>query len=889
MKNNDEIKTDAIPNIQFSDIFKLDDIQRLQDLFSDANKVASIITYPDGTPITKPSNFCRLCEDIIRKTEKGLSNCYKSDALIGSQNTSEPIVQHCLSCGLWDAGASINAGGIHIANWLIGQVKNEEIDNQAMLSYADEIGANRNDFLKSMNEVPYMSVDQFRKVAKMLYAFANEISVKAYNNFQLIKQMDVSEKASRLLTESEHRFKTLLDLAPDSFFQGDANGNFLEVNQSAVDLTLYKRDELLTMNIKDLFSREIHEKKPLRYDILENGETIQTEREIIRKDGSTVYVEMNSKKMPDGSYQSFFRDITERKKTEELIKAKQRQLSDIIDFLPDATLGVDKDKRVNIWNKAIEKMTGIPAAEMIGKGDYAYTIPFYGEARSQLMDLVFENDEKLFEYYPFIKREGNVITSEFFCNALYNNKGAWIYAKVSPLHDANGNIIGAIESLRDITESKQAEISLKEKEHFINSIAENSPDIIYLYDVKENRNIYTNRNISKLLGYSSDELKDEDTGFFEKLIHPEDLKQFDEFYKNIDKWEEDHVYNFEYRILDKSGNFRWFKGSEKEFQRYEGKVVSLIGTVRDITEKKIIDNSFKESEERFRAISENSFNAICIINEEGKISWTNEAMVQMGGYSKDEIYAADSFTAFLAPESVEFVVTNFGQFVKGLAYEKHYEFSILRKDGEKRLCEKYMSHFKDSKNQLNLVISINDITNRNIMEKALKESEDKYRTMIEYSNDLIWTLDLNGNFLFFNEVAVKTTGLNPDEWIGKSFAPLIMDEDLPLISDVFQKTIHGEVCNYELRFKKTDQCILTISVNTSPIYISGKIEGIVSFGRDITESKQAEAALKEKMDDLQRLHNITVGRELTMIALKKEINELLKASGIEEKYKIVEH
>ena len=122
----------TINDIQFSDIFILEDMQHMQDLFSDATGVASVITKPDGTPITRPSNFCRLCNDIIRKTDKGIANCFKSDALIGRQNASGPVVQPCLSGGLWDAGASITVGGNHIANWLIGQVRNEAVDEQRM-------------------------------------------------------------------------------------------------------------------------------------------------------------------------------------------------------------------------------------------------------------------------------------------------------------------------------------------------------------------------------------------------------------------------------------------------------------------------------------------------------------------------------------------------------------------------------------------------------------------------------------------------------------------------------------------------------------------------------------------------------------------------------------
>src|SRR5664280_3161213 len=97
--NNPNLTAETTNNIKFEDVLNIDDIQRLQDLFADASGIASIITHPDGTPITNPSNFCRLCNSIIRKTEKGRANCFKSDAVIGNYRPSGPVVQSCLSGG----------------------------------------------------------------------------------------------------------------------------------------------------------------------------------------------------------------------------------------------------------------------------------------------------------------------------------------------------------------------------------------------------------------------------------------------------------------------------------------------------------------------------------------------------------------------------------------------------------------------------------------------------------------------------------------------------------------------------------------------------------------------------------------------------------------------
>jgi PAS domain S-box-containing protein len=175
---------DAADSIEFNDLFNYEEIQKLQDQFAKACGVASIITHPDGAPITKPSMFCRLCEGIIRQTEIGLKNCYHSDSVIGCHSPDGPIVQQCLSGGLWDAGASITVGDRHIANWLIGQVRNEAQNEARMRAYAREIGADEETFMEAFQEVPSMSKDQFEKIAQALFTLAGQLSSMAYQNIQ---------------------------------------------------------------------------------------------------------------------------------------------------------------------------------------------------------------------------------------------------------------------------------------------------------------------------------------------------------------------------------------------------------------------------------------------------------------------------------------------------------------------------------------------------------------------------------------------------------------------------------------------------------------------------------------------------------------------------------
>jgi len=330
--------------LQFSDIFDLDDIQRIQDLFSDATGVASLITFPDGRPITRPSNFCRFCNEIIRKTDLGLSNCFKSDSEIGKPNPDGPVIQQCLSGGLWDAGASIIVGGKHIANWLIGQVRNDDLDSQRMLEYSKTIGADQIDFMRALEEVPVMSKDKFTKVAQMLYAFANEISSKAYNNKLLIKSIKELKEAEEKLVKSELLNSTLIKHLPQRIFVKDPESRYILCND------IYSRDlgidpkDIVGKNDFDFFQKELAEKY--------RGDDQKVVSEGIQKEDEEKYSIANQQrwthviKVPyrDSNDRiigvlGIFEDITERKLRQEEIILKNDLLQ---------TMNAEKDKFFSI-------------------------------------------------------------------------------------------------------------------------------------------------------------------------------------------------------------------------------------------------------------------------------------------------------------------------------------------------------------------------------------------------------------------------------------------------------------------------------------------------------------------------------------------------------------
>ncbi|MEE4355475.1 MAG: transporter substrate-binding domain-containing protein, partial [Desulfococcaceae bacterium] len=154
------------------------------------------------------------------------------------------------------------------------------------------------------------------------------------------------------------------------------------------------------------------------------------------------------------------KEITDRKQTEQRLQEKERLMSDIINFLPDATFVIDTQGRVLAWNQAMEMMTGIKAGDMLGKGNYEYALPFYGKRRPLLIDLAMQSSENLEKTYDHIRRSGDRMSAEHYYPDLRGKK-TWLFGNASILRNPQGEIMGSIESIRDITRRKLAELELQ--------------------------------------------------------------------------------------------------------------------------------------------------------------------------------------------------------------------------------------------------------------------------------------------------------------------------------------------------------------------------------------------------------------------------------------------
>ncbi len=173
------------------------------------------------------------------------------------------------------------------------------------------------------------------------------------------------------------------------------------------------------------------------------------------KDGSWRWLEWRSYPRGDTIYAAA-RDITQRVETAQRLKDSEQRLAGIFDHLPDATFVIDAGGRVIAWNKAVEAMTGVPASEVLGKGNYAHALPFYGVRRPILADLVLKPDAGIESLYTNLRRQGQTLVAETHLPNL-GHGGIYVWAKATALYDAQGRLVGAIESVRDTTDRRRAE------------------------------------------------------------------------------------------------------------------------------------------------------------------------------------------------------------------------------------------------------------------------------------------------------------------------------------------------------------------------------------------------------------------------------------------------
>ena len=296
-----------------------------------------------------------------------------------------------------------------------------------------------------------------------LPAHAGELGMLTTAFHDMAESLTISRKD---LEESDQRFKTVADFAYDWEYWIGQDGKFIYSSPSCMRITGYAPEEFISdpQLVCKIVKPEYVETVRQHYfdESKEDGTDHSMEYPILKKNGEEVWLEHNCCPVYDaqGKYtgrRGSNRDITDRKRTEAALLAERQFLIDVIDSLPDATFIIDTDKRIVVWNRAAEAMTNVKREDLLGKGDYAYAVPFYGERRPILIDLLNISEKERESSYSHVKRVADKIYAETFIQTLNDGEGVYLWGVAAPLYDRTGLRTGAIEVIKDMTELKKSE------------------------------------------------------------------------------------------------------------------------------------------------------------------------------------------------------------------------------------------------------------------------------------------------------------------------------------------------------------------------------------------------------------------------------------------------
>ncbi len=660
-------------------------------------------------------------------------------------------------------------------------------------------------------------------------------------------------KSKEELKESRERYQILFEGANDAIFIMEER-KFVDCNSKAAEILGCPKNNIIGQTPirfspemqPDGISSQIkaadkidkaYAGVPQRFDWRHS----RYDGQIFEAEVSLARIELSGKMF----LQAIVRDITERKIAETSLQLSEQKLRALFELAADPILLMDFNGGIIDVNSAACKIMGLSKEEFIKQNILDFNSPENKSKVKERIDFITKNNEYVFE------------------TILVNSKGRNIPVEVNAktLEYDGQKLILAIH--RDITKRKQFEKENLENQLFVRQITEQSPDIIYIWDVEENKNIYVNKDIGVMLGYDKDELKN-DREFFNKIIHPDDLLQFDKYYEKIKDWQHEYIFEFEYRMKDRNGEWRWFTGREKEFRRKEsGQIISIIGTVREITERKKIEEALKESEQRYKSFTDLAVEGIAV-HENGILLDGNDRLFNMIGYKREELIGKN-ILPIVFPEDLIPVAMEMNKMERDYPLEVEY----LTSEGARRIAEfKYKNvEYRGKKVRFT---SVYDITERKEFENALQESEEKFRRLFQTSpNIIVISILETGLIIDINEVGANILGFNKNEMIGKTSIELGISTP-ELREEMTKKIIKEEEFNLveKTLYKKNGEP-LTCLLSGQLLNIEGKtylFQTIV----DITKLKHSELELIRYQQNLKKLTselNLAEERERRRISI----------------------
>ena len=694
--------------------------------------------------------------------------------------------------------------------------------------------------------------------------------------------MFLQETATRKLLESEKKYKTLLENLPQNIFLKDEKSVYISCNENYARYLNIRPDEIVGKTDYDLHPGELAEK--YRADderIIKTGKTETIEEKYIF-DGQDTWV--NSIKMPVKDendnivgIQGIFWDITQRKLAEEKLYESYEVFSTIMDSLDAIVYIVDMETyEILFVNKYTQDIFG----DIVGKTCWKTIL--YGQSKP----CDFCSNDKL------VNADGEPAGVNVW--EYYNEKvGCWYSIRARAIRWVDGRIV-RLEIAIDITKQKEDELARLQ----LSNIIESSLNEIYVFDATKFH--FTNVNTSALrnLGYTSKEMM----SMTPIDIKPEfDEKSFKELVSPLFQNEKDFI---EFQTVHRRADGTLYPVFiHLQLIRDLGEPVFL-AMILDITERKQMEQLFKESEEKFRLLFEDAPLSYQSMDADGKIIAVNKAWLELFGYSEEEVVGR-SFADFVSQNDKELFNERFSEF-KAFGEIHGVQYEVVQKDGTHIIvsCEGRVAYDKNGDfKQTHCILS--DITDRTKAEAELRSALQKREELEFIINKsqviaFLWR-DAEGWPVEFVSENIKQFGYTPEDFIERhiSYADLIHSDDLKRVDNEVALYSEQGVAEFTHEYR-----IITKSGDIRWVnditWIRRDQNGIITHFQgvvlDVTERHQAEEEIRKlnkelenrvidrtieleyKNSELEEMNKLFLGREVRMAELKKQITKL------EEKY-----
>lgn len=652
----------------------------------------------------------------------------------------------------------------------------------------------------------------------------------------------VYRELSHLIQLSLERSRSKLQIAKDALALQTVEDAIITVdqdliigswNKAAEEIIGYSQNEALGKRINDILA-------PLKLNVpierislvLEDKGRFYDEVSYIDKEGKTRYGELTiinhiDKSSKNLGYTIVCHDVTEKKQMEASIQEKLCMLESIAENTGVGFVTVSKNYKILYANRFVKNNCG----EVEGKKCY----------------VALHNSEKICDDCGTKKVFENGVekdSHECFQKAFNGSRPYYVEIITTPLKDKNGNVIAAMEFIVDIAEKKRVEEALRKSEEKYRLLADSLPEIVFETD-STGKLVYVNEQGFELSGYTKLDLEKGLFAFdlFDQKDKQRGKENFRKVLSNIPSR------NNEYTLVRKDGStFPVLVSSAAIIMG--NKTVGLRGLLIDITQRKKIEDAFRNNEEKFRTIAEKSPNMI-FINYRGRVVYANKKCEDFMGYTRDEFYSPNfSFLSLCAPEYAELLKSKFAMHSRGEDVDP-YEYVLLTRDGKRlnAIISSKLIDYEDGKAILGIVT---DITQIKQTEQEIRISEEKYRSLFENASDVILTGDLAGKISSIN-VAVEKYGLKREQVIGRNIREFLSTEDSLRQDNVFQEIRSGKTLSNSVKvdtpLKKT-----IFEIKTDPLRINDRVVGFQTILRDVTEHRKYEMDLKISHDRLELMN-----------------------------------